>query len=347
MSIPGCVFCEPTAATLPIRLAVQKLHTDLAPNKFVWKLIGDWMGLSGVRSMNSDEFDGILPLRSGEGTIEGMGNMLVGLCCTVLLTAAENGAPTTLTAAEHPWGSFLPNSWCIVQTVTVSNFEGRIVRSVQTVRTTLRAVDENSVTLEELETQEFGGKIVEKKPQIIKYDFFQEPIQENVQITQGTPVKLMFDKKVVPCAVRMYNQQTSSGPLTTTIWYTPQVYPYVLRVEKILRSAPDGDNPDGQIIRQSVTLVQETSALKSLRIRRNQTYSFQTRETSGNITKITDARCSWDKPGGLLESTTREFDAQNREIRRSVSQMTNYFSHELIPGPTQRYRTLLPVEVLD
>jgi len=264
-----------------------------------------------------------------------------------MLTAAEGSAPITLTAAEHPWGSFLPDSWSIVRTVTVSNVEGRLIQSVQTVKTILRAVDGNSVTLEETETQERGGNIVEKKPQIVKYDFFQEPIQENVQITHGTPVKWEIDKKVVPCAVRIYNQQTSSGHLTTTIWYTPQVYPYVLRVEKILRSVPNGENPGGQIIRQSVTLVQETSALKSLRLRRNRTYSLQTVEKAGNITKITDARCSWDRPGGLLESTTREFDAQNKEIRRSTSQMTNYFLHEFIPGPTQRYRTLLPVEVVN
>ena len=283
-----------------------------------------------------------------------MGNLFSGLCWVVLLIAADGGAPTLLTANEHPWGSFQPNSWRIVQTVIISNIDGRAVHSMQTVKTTLQSIDGNSVTLQESETLNLGGRPVEKKPQIVKYDFFQEPVQENVQVRHGEPVKLMIDRKVVPCAVRIYEQQTTGGRLTTTIWYTPHVYPYVLRVERILRSSPEGGEhtvgqvPGGQVIRQSVTLVQETSALKTLRSnRRNRTYTLQTTERIGNVTKITDARCSWDVPGGLLESTTREFDAHNREVRRSVSKMTNYFSVELFPGPPQRFRTWTPVETVN
>jgi len=259
-----------------------------------------------------------------------MGNMFVGLYCVVLLSATGGGAP--LTASEHPWGRFLPSTWCIVQTVTVSNIDGQAVRSTQTVRTTLQSVDENSVTLKKVETLELDGRVIERRPQIVEYDFFNEPIQDNVLIRQGEPDKLMIDRKVVPCVVRIYEQQTSGGHLTTTIWYTPHVYPYVLRVERVLRDSPNGDGAWGQIVRQSVTLVQETSALKALRgNRRNRTYTLRTEERMGNITRITEARCSWDVPGGLLESTTRELDAQGREIRRSVSRMTNYFSHEMHP----------------
>ena len=265
-----------------------------------------------------------------------MGNVFVGFvgfCSVALLTTGGGGVPVPLTANEHSWGRFLPNSWCIVQTVTVSNIDNRAVQSsTQTVRTTLQSVNESSVTLQETETLELGGRSVERSPQSVKYDFFNQPIQDGVQIRHGAPDKLMIDRKVVPCAVRIYEQQTSSGHLTTTIWYTPHVYPYVLRVEKILRSVPEGDSAGGQIIRQSVTLVLETSALRALRNnRRNKTYTMQTKETAGSITRITDARCSWDVPGGLLESTTRELDAQNREIRRSVSRMTNYFSHAMFP----------------
>ena len=244
-----------------------------------------------------------------------------------------------LTASEHPWGRFLPHSWCIVQTVTVSNIDGRAVQSTRTLRTTLQQVDEEGVTLQEVETLEFGGRSVERQPQVVKYDFFNEPIQANVQIRYESPVKVMIDRKVVPCAVRIYEQQTSDGHLTTTVWYTPHVYPYVLRVEKILRSSPDSKNTGGQIIRQSVTLVQETSALKNLRNnRKNRTYKLQTVEKAGSITRIIDERCSLDVPGGLLEATTSERDAQNREIRRSVSRMTNYFSHAVVPIQSY-YRT--------
>jgi len=274
--------------------------------------------------------------------------MCTWLCCAILLAATGAGAPVPLTANEHPWGQFLPNSWCIVQTVAVSNCEGRVVQSSQTVRTTLRSLEADGITLHESETLEVGGKFDEKQPRIIKQDFFQEPIQENVRISQEIPARLMIEKekKVVPCAIRVYEQRTAGGILTTTIWYTPHVYPYVFRVEKILRALSAGEGTGGPIIRSSVTLVQETAALKGLRgSRRNRTYTLQTVEKVGNTTKITDARCSWDVPGGLLESTTREFDAQNREIRRSVSRMTNYFAYD----PSQRFRPWaqpVPVEAM-
>ena len=280
--------------------------------------------------------------------MDSMGGLFAGISCAVLLFATGDGAPTPqavtpvmavpLTAAEHPWGNFLPNSWCIVQTVTVSNIDGRTVQSSQTVRTTLKSIDETGITLQREETLNLGGRPVEKPPQIVKYDFFQEPILENVEIRHGNPVKLVIDRRVVPCMVRIYEQQTPGGRLTTTVWYTPHVYPHVLRVERILRTFPEGENVSGgagQIIRQSVILVQETSALRGSRgNRRNRTYALQTVEQTGSITRITDTRASWDVPGGLLESTTRELDAENREVRRSVSRMTNYFSEES-PGATR------------
>ena len=273
-----------------------------------------------------------------------MGSIFAGLYGVVLLVAAEGGTPMTLTAQEHPWGNFLPNSFCVVQTSTIDNIDGRAVPSSKTVRTVLKSVDRSGITLEETETLQIGGRIIPKQTQTIRYDFFQEPIQDNVRVTQGESVKLMIGHKSVPCSVRIYEQQTSGGHLTTTIWYTSQVYPYVLRVEKILRSSPS-ERTGGQIIRESVMLVQETSALRNLRgARRNRTYTLQTVEKAGNITKTTDARCSWDYPGGLQESTTVERDAQNREIRRSVSRMINYHVYEVMPVPTQRNRTWVPVE---
>ena len=256
-----------------------------------------------------------------------MSSLFVGFCYAVLLATAGESPQTLLTANEHPWGNFPKNSWCIVQTLTISNIDGRTVQSSQTVKTVLENIDENSVTLHKTETVKLGGKSVERIPLTTKCDFFQERIQENVHVSHGPPAKLqMTDQKVVLCSIRIYSQQTSDGHLTTTIWYTSQVYPYIFRIEKTLRSSLSGDGTEGQIIRQSVTLVQETSALKKLRgNRRNRTYTLQTIEKTGNITKITDARCSWDVPGGLLGSTTREFDAQNKEIRRSESRMSNMY----------------------
>jgi hypothetical protein len=264
--------------------------------------------------------------------------MLLGFVCAALLAAAgdDDNTPTLLTAREHPWGNYLPQTWRTVETLSISNVGGRLIHSRQTVRTVLKDIDETGVTLEETELTRLGGRIIEKPTQTVKYDFFQERIQSDVKITQGAPVKLMIkgNRKIVLCSVRIYEQLTSSGILTTTICYTPQVYPYVLRVEKILRSAPDDDNAGGRVIRESGMLVVETSALKPTRgNRRNSSYTSQTVEKSGSIVKTTDASYRWDRPGGFMEATIIERDSRNREIQRSISRMVNYSSLERILLP--------------
>jgi hypothetical protein len=240
------------------------------------------------------------------------------LFLNILLTGI---AAAPLTEDEHPWGRVGIGSSIVTQTTVITNAAESPVISVQKIETTLVAADNDSITLQEAETIEMGNKTVKKEPQTKCYDFWQEPLIGGVRIKIGEPVKLIIDKKTVPCEVRIYEQTVQGGTKTTTVWWNSSFFPYVLRTERVLRGMPAAEAAGslGEIISQSVTVVKEVSGAKSHRY-----YKLQTTEQSGKITKRTDTVCSRNIPGGLRSSTTLEADDTGKTIRSSTTRLTSY-----------------------
>jgi hypothetical protein len=239
---------------------------------------------------------------------------------------AKIETPPLLTASEHPWGRFLPQSWVCLQKITRTNHEGYRMVDVRETKTTLQSIDPDGVTLQDVLTIGAGGKRTENPPNIRRFDFFQQPIQDEVSIRNASPTKLMIDHLVVPCEVRIYEQTTPSGKRKTTVWYSTQLYPYVLRSENVLRSIPTDKEPEERILDMTITEVLETSAFH-LRKSKFGTYRLRTTQKSGNVTTITEASCSRHVPGGILQKTTREFEGKGneiREIRTVTTRLINY-----------------------
>ncbi|MDR3183256.1 MAG: hypothetical protein LBT89_10145 [Planctomycetaceae bacterium] len=235
-------------------------------------------------------------------------------------SAAANTEP--LTEKEHPWGLFDPGSMTIMQTsVTFRSAEGAVM-SIQKMETTLVSTGNDGITLQEAESIEMGSRTVAKEPQIKRYDFWQELISDGVRIKAGTPVKLIIDKRTVPCEVRIYEQDVPGGTKTTTVWWSLHFFPHVLRTERVLRSVPATDaapGTPGEVVSQSVTAVLDISGSRSKR-----SYKLQTTERSGQITKQTEMVCSRNIPGGILSASARETDGSGKEIRSSITYLTRY-----------------------
>ncbi|MDR2117412.1 MAG: hypothetical protein LBP87_13635 [Planctomycetaceae bacterium] len=232
-----------------------------------------------------------------------------------------------LTALEHPWGRFSPQSWVCLQRITWTNREGYRTADVREIKTTLQSIDPDGVTLQDVLTTSIGGKQAENAPIIRRFDFFQQPIQEGVQVRNAAPTKLIINHLVVPCEVRIYEQTTPAGKRKTTIWYSTQVYPYVLRSENVLRSIPTDKEPEERILDMTITEVLESSAFH-LRKSKLGTYRLRTTQKSGNVTTITEISCSRHVPGGVLQKTTREFEKKGnmiREIRTVETRLINVY----------------------
>jgi hypothetical protein len=234
-----------------------------------------------------------------------------------------------LTMLEHPWGHFQPQSWVRLQSVTWTDHNGRRIANFRETKTTLQSVDANGVVLQDISTVDMAGKQVENAPIVRRYDFFQQLIQDEVQvrIRNGQPTKLVVDKRVIPCEVRIYEQSTPAGKRKIIVWYSTQIYPYIFRIENILRSQPSDKEPKERILDMTITEVLESSAFHLRQCKRG-TYRLRTTQKSGNVTSVTEAACSLHIPGGVIQKTTREFEGNGnttREIRVVETRLINYY----------------------
>lgn len=236
---------------------------------------------------------------------------------------SQSEAPSPLSAPEHPWGRFQPSSWCRTQTITWTQHDGKRVRNVNETKTVLESVERNGLTLKETASVDAGGKWIETAPVMKRFDFFGEPIREGTLVSRGEPEKLIVDSLIVPCEKRIYESTTSTGREKTTIWYSTQIYPYVFRVEKILRAAPGKGGREDAILSRSTTEVLESSAFQ---IRKSKSGTYKTRKIrkSGNMTTVTETSCSRHVPGGVLRETLRELDGDGKEIRTVETRIINY-----------------------
>lgn len=249
---------------------------------------------------------------------------------------------SVLTVREHPWGCFYPGSWRHLQTVTWTAQVNQQTGQIKETKTTLISADEEGVTLEEAGSVMMGKGWLQSTPQKKRYDFYQEPIADGVEVKLLPPHKLSVGNLIVPCERRTYQQETPFGKQKTTLWYTTQVYPYVFRVERVLRSLPTDKDPEERILNQSVTEVLDTSAFYLRKNRFSGTYRLKTVRRSGSMTTVTETSCSRYIPGGVYQETTRELDAEGKEIRTSETRLINY--HCAVPVYPEPSYLVLPPE---
>ncbi len=232
-----------------------------------------------------------------------------------------------LTEQDHPWGRFPQHSWIHTQTISWSAQDGQRfgerIASVRETKTTLESIDTDGVTLKKEVMLTMGGKQVKTAPQVERFDFYREPIETGVIARNIGTGKLLVNNLVIPCKKRVYEKQSATEKRTTTLWFTTQLYPYVLRSETVLRALPLEQSPLERELRRSITEVYESS---SFHLRGNQdgSYRYRTKTTESNMTTIVDASCSRYIPGGVVQALVREYDATGAEIRSSETRIINY-----------------------
>ena len=235
-----------------------------------------------------------------------------------------------LTAAEHPWGRFVPKTWTCTQTITWNYQDQQQTVMVRDTKTTLESIDDDGVTLQQASSTYVGGRRIESAPTLHRFDFFQEPIQENTVISNGGAGKLAIKNTnmVIPCEKRVYETPGPTEKQKTVIWYSTQLYPYIFRIDSVLTRLPTEAEPEERILRRSTSEVLESSSFHP-RWSKLGTYRIRTVKNDGSITTIIDASCSRHVPGGIVHEIIREFDASNKEVRTVETKLINY--HCAIP----------------
>ncbi|MCL2347744.1 MAG: hypothetical protein FWC50_05715 [Planctomycetaceae bacterium] len=230
-----------------------------------------------------------------------------------------------LTKREHPWGTFSPGSWVVRRTMNRSYAGGNILSNVTDTKLTLESVEDNRITLRQESNIGIANRKITQEPQLLCYDFYQQPISNDVTLELFAPQTVTISRRPIVCQVCRYTQVTPEYRKTTTLWYSNQVMPYLLRSEEIRTSVPSEQHPKEEVLSHTVMIVTETSGLRLFRNLLSGDYKTQTVKKSASTTIVTDATCSTNIPGGLLREIAVESDQTGNVISQVDTSVINYF----------------------
>jgi hypothetical protein len=236
-----------------------------------------------------------------------------------------------LTAKEHSWGRFAPSSWRRVQTTVWTINADRRISNISETKTVLDSVEDESVTLLEIASAGTNAETEGIKPVKKHFDFYNVALGEGMKIINAEPMKIVIDGRIIPCERRIYEQTTSTVTRKITVWYSTQIYPYVMRVERTVKNVPTTKEPEIKILSQSTFEVTDSSAFRLLTSKQG-TYRTKIIKRNGGVTIVTDSYCSMYVPGGLIKENTQEFDGSGVVIRLSETRLLNYYYVSLPPA---------------
>ena len=259
-----------------------------------------------------------------------------------LIPPASQGT-VDLTATENAWARFVPQSWVRYQTSVVTGTESEPIRSLTEVKQTLERVDEQSYTLQRCVSVQTGARELVRRPELITYNFYDRAADhclvsetgscDNISINIGlkkpdNPFFMDMGRvtRIVPCYVRIFNKQIENRREETKVWYSPVIFPYLLKQESRVYILPENGEGEGTLSRASTTEIWKNSLdLRFGLVKEWMTLMIET-DANGRIrTRVTTLHSS-QVPGGVLEETSIEYDADGVQVSRSDSRLLDYYT---------------------
>jgi hypothetical protein len=237
------------------------------------------------------------------------------------LLGATASVAAGLPRERHPWGRFAPGSSKIVRVVTQNFAEGALVatESVATTVTTLKQVDDSSVTLEIHSSIEVGGQRVEAAPQTVVQPFHGAESSAVPVVTDLGSEPVTIDDHSYRCNVEQLDVADDETHTIVKTWRSDRVAPFILRRECITRSA-DAEEESSRTVVEVIAIDQPRSILG--RRRRAAELAITFTHAAGKT--VTQAWSSMDVPGGIVEHISEERDAHGRVVRRSSLELVSF-----------------------
>jgi len=242
-----------------------------------------------------------------------------------------------LTKREHPWGTFLPGTWVVRRTNSQRYVSDTIVSNVTDTYLTLEEVNDNSLTLRKETIIGLAAGAVTPTPIRQAFDFYQQPLSEDVEIEQLQPQTLVIARWQIVCQVCRYTQISDDQKKTITLWYSNTVMPYLLRSEEIRTDNPDLPDQAETVLSHTIMTVTDTSGVRLFKNILNE-YKTQTIKKTAAGTTVSQASFSANIPGGLLHEMATETDPAGKILARNVTSVCDYFVANS-GTPTRRYRS--------
>ena len=256
--------------------------------------------------------------------------LLEAVPCSALLAADVLAFPVE----HHPWGRFPVGSWKLVRTTSEALDEKGQVVSVTTTdtRTTLIATDVASYTLQTVATVDVASRRITAAPQVTKYGYYGEAAGQALGAKRTADTSLTIDGRTIPCEVRQVVVSSDSGKLLTTLYYSDQYPPFVLR-RKTSLEAPAEEQRDSSLV-EVVALDLPQRVHGELK----QASYVKTTQKLPQSSKVTlEVHCD-EVPGGVVSHFASETDRTGRVLRRSTLELVDYHIHTPSGQPQPVFR---------
>jgi hypothetical protein len=258
---------------------------------------------------------------------------------TVLSAVGLNSAWAAEAVRKHnPWATFSPGAWQQVQVFTqVFNKDGNVVDTgVTEEKTMLEKVDDKGVTLQTKKSVWVAGKLLDREPESTKQGIYGESEGQKATIKDLKPETLIIEGSKIPCTVREVRVDDPKSKIlqVSKLYFNDDVAPFVLK--RTTTITKQGEKTVLSETSMSVDALQ-MPCLASEGLCSAAHYRSTTKHALG--TTVTLGYTSPEVPGGVICQCTKELDRENRLVRRSVIELTDY---DLKPASEERRRRLFP-----
>ncbi|MDR1383502.1 MAG: hypothetical protein LBJ67_06620 [Planctomycetaceae bacterium] len=249
-----------------------------------------------------------------------------------------------LTQRESPWGIFCPGSWVSQQTTAQTYTNDAVVVNTTETRLALESMDNSGVFLKKETKIDVADHAFTPEPQKFFVDFYRQVLSEGIEIEQLMPQAIIVSRRHIVCQVCRYTQQLPDQNVTTTLWYSNSMMPYLLRSEEICTKKNDDSQLPEIVLSHTIMTVTETSGMRLFKSLLSE-YKTQTIKKTANSTVISVANHSTNIPGGLVREISVETDTSGRVINRSVTNVLDYFVANFDNSHRPRFQIKSPQEI--
>ena len=239
----------------------------------------------------------------------------------------------------HLWGSFPTGAWKTIRLVTESLDEQGKPTSVSTTESTTSLMDRDAkgVTLLVEAVVELVDKRLTVVPRIVRQDYFGLSAGAPVQVKSVGVTRLEIEGQKIPVQIHQAEETTPTGRTVTTIHFSDQVAPYVLR-----RETRSTDWEGKKILSETTSSVVALGLPWKVLSEIKQAALVHTLHKESKGTVETWALVCAEVPGGVVCQASKEYDETGRLVRRSSLELVDYDlrpSQESKRGFFQRLRT--------
>jgi hypothetical protein len=223
-------------------------------------------------------------------------------------------------AEHHPWGHFPVGSYKVVRTTSEAlDAKGQVVSVTKTdTKTTLIAANASSYSLQTDATVDVASRRITAAPQITRHGYYGETPGQALGATRTADASLTIDGQTIPCEVRQVVVTGDSGKVVTTMYYSDQHPPFVLRRETSVEVSAEEKRNSSLVEVVALDLPQRVGGeLK-------QASYVKTTQKLPQSTKVTlEVHCD-EVPGGVVAHWASETDSTGRALRRSTLELVEY-----------------------